>query len=135
MLRRLLNPDPAEGTPPADPKPDPIPEPTAPAPDPIPDPKPPAKPLADPKPASPSATPPPAAKVVLEGTKTEREIALERDKEKLSKTLKDREVRIAEQEDELRALKTPPPSPPVPEAKAVKRSWLSGGTFFDDGDE
>jgi hypothetical protein len=47
-----------------------------------------------------------AAKTVLEGTVTEREA-------KLSKTLKDRETRLAELEDENRQLRetTPPPAP------------------------
>ena len=68
--------------------------------------------------------PPPAARIVLEGTKTEREVALER-------TLKARETRLSELEDENRRLKAPAPTPePLPEAE--KRSWLDGATFFDD---
>jgi hypothetical protein len=59
---------------------------------------------------------------VLEGTRTEREVALERD-------LRASQIRQAELEDENRQLKTPPapPAKPAPE----KKSWLDGGTFFD----
>jgi len=65
---------------------------------------------------------PPAAEIVVKGTKTEREATLERD-------LKTRETRIAELEDENHRLKTPPtPQPTVEE----KRSWLSGATFFEE---
>ncbi len=94
-------------------------------------PNPAAPPVADPGPApgqAPAppvvASPPPAAQIVLEGTRTERELALERD-------IKDREIRIAELEDQNRQLKTPPtpaPRKPAPE----KKSWLSGATLLDD---
>ena len=69
------------------------------------------------------ASPPPAATIVLEGTKTERELALERD-------VKEREMRIAELEDQNRQLKTPPT--PAPRKLAEKKSWLSGATLLDD---
>lgn len=72
-------------------------------------------------PDTPEAAPPPAGKTVLEGTKTERELALER-------TVKDKDRRLAELEDENRTLKTPPPKP---RAAPQKESWLSGTTFFD----
>jgi hypothetical protein len=62
-----------------------------------------------------------AAKTVLEGTKTERELALERQ-------MKERETRVAELEDENRRLKTPPAAKPPQE----KPSWLAGSTFFAD---
>jgi hypothetical protein len=66
---------------------------------------------------------------VLEGTKTERELALERDKARLAADLKARETRLAELEDENHRLKAvPTPSDPDP----VKRGWLAGATFFDD---
>jgi hypothetical protein len=66
---------------------------------------------------------------VLKATKTEREFALERD-------LREREIRIAELEDERERLKalarptlnTPPPHSAAPE----KQSWLHGLTFFED---
>ncbi len=62
---------------------------------------------------------PPAAKIVKEGTKTERELALERD-------IKERETRIAELEDENRQLKTPPTPRPAPKPAKKARA-----TFFD----
>ena len=65
--------------------------------------------------------PPAAAKIVVEGTKTERELALERQ-------LKERETRLSELEDQNRQLKTPP----TPAKPQEKRSWLSGATFFED---
>jgi hypothetical protein len=65
---------------------------------------------------------PPAAKVVLEGKLTEKEMALER-------KLKERELRLSELEDENRQLKTPPPSPP--RSPTEKSSWLRGATFFE----
>ena len=55
-----------------------------------------------------------------ECTKTEREVALERD-------IKERETRIAELEDENRQLKTPPPTP-RPAPKPAKKARA---TFFD----
>ena len=64
---------------------------------------------------------PPAAEIVVKGSKTERESTLERD-------LKSRETRIAELEDENHRLKTPPTPQPAKE----KRSWLNGATFFED---
>ncbi len=64
--------------------------------------------------------PPPAAKIVLEGTKTEREVALERQ-------VKERETRLSELEDENRRLKTPP----TPTKAQEKGSWLTGATFFE----
>ena len=91
--------------------------------------KPPGQPPADPAPVRPQTTLPSAAKTVLEGTKTERELALERDKARLAADLKARETRLAELEDENHRLKAvPTPSDPEP----VKRGWLSGATFFDD---
>lgn len=75
---------------------------------------------APPVPPTPAPAPPPAAKIVLEGTKTERELALERD-------VKERETRIACLEDENSQLKSIPrsPAPPAPKKKA------GGWTFFD----
>jgi hypothetical protein len=64
------------------------------------------------------------AKTVLEGTKTERDVAAD-------KKLKDAQTRIAELEDQQRTLTTPP-APPAPTAKDVKKSFLDGGTFFHD---
>lgn len=80
---------------------------------------------ASPKPASPLADPPIAAKTVLEGVRTEKELALER-------KLKERETRLAELEDENRTLKTPPPRSVAPtQAVKQKKSFLDGATFFD----
>ena len=79
----------------------------------------PAKPLEAPLEQAPPADPP-AAKIVLTGTRTEREASLERD-------LKARETRLAELEDENRRLKTPPTARPA----RSKRHWLEGNTLFD----
>jgi hypothetical protein len=110
MQTPLLSPDPAEGTPSNPPS-----EPTE------------APPVAPPTPPTqrPPPNPPPAARIVVQGTKTEREVALEVE-------LKAREGRIAELEDENRTLKTPPnPSPPV-EAQQQKNSWLEGLPGYED---
>ena len=66
-----------------------------------------------------TGSPPPAAKIVVEGTKTERELVLERD-------LKEREGRIANLEDENRRLKTPP----TPRPGKEKSDWLGLDGFF-----
>lgn len=97
----------------------PTPTPTNPDPDTL------EKPVQAPEPAPDSRAPvqaPPAAETVLEGTRTEKELTLERN-------IKERERRIAELEDENHQLKTPPsmPARPAPE----KKSWLKGATFFD----
>jgi len=92
----------------------------------------PAKPPAGPKepepaPAqAPKPAPPPAAKTVLEGKKTEREVALEEE-------LKRSQTRQAELEDENHGLKSPkqPATKPGAEAPKQKKSWLEGATFFD----
>lgn len=98
-------------------------EPPSPLQNPSADPSPPlADPVAPPE-AQPLPNPPRAAKTVLEGTKTEREAALERD-------LKEREVRLAQLENENRQLKTPPP--PKPKPAQGRKSILSGLTFFED---
>lgn len=72
---------------------------------------------------------PPAAKTVLEGTKTERELALAR-------RIKDLELKIADLEDENRQLKaiprTPPPPPPRAPNAPEKASWIRGCTFWED---
>jgi hypothetical protein len=89
-------------------------------PTPVPPAEPPPEAPAGPEESGPSAAPPPAAKTVLEGKKTEREVALERD-------LTDRERRIAALEDENGQLKAIPKvaqSRPAPQKKA-------GWTFFD----
>lgn len=82
----------------------------------------PSEPPAAPPAASPSATPPPFAQIVATGTKTERELALER-------KLKERETRVSELEQENHTLRTPPPKPPGDPAPQ-KKHWLDGGTFF-----
>jgi len=90
---------------------------------PAPEAKPPSDgPQGQPSPQGPAA-PPPAAQIVVQGTKTEREMVLERE-------LRERETRLSEVEDENRRLKdVPKPKPPRPEAK---KHWLSGATFFED---
>lgn len=72
---------------------------------------------------------PPAAETVVKGTKTEREITLESELQtergshaKTAKEKKDRELRIAELEDELHKLK----SPPTPKSKSAMEE------FFED---
>lgn len=94
---RFLNPDPAEGN-----TPDPGPS----QPDPTPAPA-----------TTPAAAPPPAAEVVLNAEVTEEKVRLE-------KTLRDREMRIAQLEDENRTLKTIPKPTPVPVTAIDKRSAL-----------
>ena len=66
---------------------------------------------------SPLPAPPQAAKTVLDGKRTERELALERDLKRL-------QTRTSELEDENRTLKTPPTPAPV----KPRDRW----TFFDD---
>lgn len=85
---------------------------------------PPGPPVGPPTPVAPP-NPPPAATIVLEGNRTERELALERD-------IKAREQRLAELEDENRRLKTV--TPPAKPADEKKKGWLSGATFFDEED-
>ena len=65
---------------------------------------------------------PPAARIVVEGRKTEGEVALEIKKRKL-------ETRVSELEDENRQLKSivQPPAPPVNAQE--KESFLSGFPF------
>jgi hypothetical protein len=93
MKKKLLSPDPGEGGDPANPNPSP------------------GTPVDPPQPA-----PPPAAKTVLEGTKTERELQLEEENQKLADEKKQREVRISELEDENHRLKSVPTikTPAVP---------------------
>ena len=83
-----------------------------------------------PAPAPPPAAPP-AAKVVVTGQRTEREIALESDLEtekrthaQTAKEKKDRELKIAELEDQLHKLREPPR--PAPEKKTALEE------FFED---
>jgi hypothetical protein len=97
-----------------------------PSPDPPETPSPPASPPGRPPGPQAPLAPPPATEIVLKGAKREGDVALER-------TLKERETRIAELEDENRTLKTPPtPTPPPTPAK--KKSWLKGWTLFPDDD-
>jgi hypothetical protein len=85
---------------------------------------------ANPPPQPPPAAPP-AAKIVLTGEKSERETSLETELEaernshaRTAKDKKDREVRIAELEDQLHKLKTPP----QPKAKSL----LDISEFFEE---
>jgi hypothetical protein len=68
----------------------------------------------DPVPAA-----PPAGHVVKHGTKTERELALERD-------LKAVQTRNAELEDINRTLRETPQPPARPDPAPQKKSWLDG---------
>lgn len=61
--------------------------------------------------------------MVVEATKTEREMKLEAD-------LKERETQINLLEDENHRLKTPPPSPNPPPAHH-KKQWFEGLTLLD----
>lgn len=90
--------------------------------------------MPDPNPAPPSAPDPssnlpPAAAVVAAGSLGESDAAelvrLRQEKEETARTLKARESRVAELEDENRRLKTPPPEAPE------KFAFLRGGTFFE----
>jgi len=75
---------------------------------------------AHPSPASgqtsgqPPTAAPPAASTVLAGTRTERELELEAENQRLAKEKKDREMRINQLEDENRTLKTIPREPARP---------------------
>ena len=66
---------------------------------------------------------PPAAKVVAEGNLTESDAAelarLRIEAAELSRTVKARETRLSELEDENRRLKAPPAAP-------EKKAWLDG---------
>jgi hypothetical protein len=115
MLKRLLSPDPAEGTPGT-----PSPTPSGPPSNPM---EKATSPPIEAKPAGPKPAPPITAEAVLKGTKTERELELE-------SKLTAHERRMAELEDENRTLKTPKPTP-QPKPAPEKRHWLEGGTFFE----
>lgn len=91
-----------------------------------------ATPETPPNPPGPLATPPhqappSAAKVVLEGPKTERELALERQLEEERKGRKAAETDAAHLQDENRRLKDVPTPEPKP-----KKKKKAGWTFFDD---
>lgn len=95
-----------------------------------PPPNPPANNL-PPAPGPGGPTAPPAASTVINGTRTEREISLEAElnTEKLThaqtaKEKKDRELRIAELQDELHRLKSAP-RPPLEKKSALEE-------FFDE---
>ncbi len=79
-----------------------------------------------PAPATPPATPapadpPPAAQTVQKGQRTEADVGLAREVEELRRSLKDREMTLAQREDELRRLTAPPAAPPTPKQK--KSAW------------
>jgi hypothetical protein len=81
----------------------------------------------------PVSSPPPAAAVVLTGTKSERETGLETEiaelRESSGLTIRQRETRIAELEDELHRLKETLRPVPAPAVNSPKRTKL---TFFDE---
>jgi hypothetical protein len=93
----------------------------------MPDPLPPPPP----SPETPPQDPPPAASIVLQGGANEGDAAelvrLRQEAAELRETKKQREIRLAELEDENRRLKTPQTPPAAPE----KSAWMSGSTFFD----
>jgi hypothetical protein len=68
-----------------------------------------------PPPAAPAPAAPPAAETVLKGTRSERELQLEEDVKKKDETIKHRETRISELEDENHRLKQVPSPTPAPE--------------------
>lgn len=76
----------------------------------------------------PEGTPPPAATVVQDGKLTEGDaaelVALRQEKEKLARTVKDREMRLAELEDQNHQLKT------IHRQPEPKRTRGGGWTFF-----
>ena len=75
---------------------------------------------------------PPAAEIVLNSDVKESDAAeivrLKREREKDGEIIKAREIRIAELEDENRALKVIPA--PKVEAANAKKGFLDGATFF-----
>jgi len=95
------------------------------------DPPTPPEPPPPPQDAPPPPAPPPAAKTVLEGTKTERELILEREVEQHRTPLKSRETPITELEDENRQLTTPPPKPATRSGSGSAKKKRRGLTFFD----
>ena len=83
-------------------------------------------------PAEGGATPPAAATVLNSDVKeadAAEIVRLKRDLEDRESTLKLRETRLSELEDENRTLKTPVPVPVKQEAPE-KKGFLSGATFF-----
>lgn len=99
-----------------------------PAPDaPAPDPEAPQNPPAPSKPPVPAAPAPPAALAVVTG-KTEAEIALE-------KKLKDRELELAEKEDQLKQLKDLQTAAPRPEKKKHPIPKVFRTLLHDSADE
>lgn len=89
--------------------------------------------LLSPDPADGAGAPPPAAETVLNSDAKEGDAAeivrLKRECEGKDKTIKDRETRIAEIEDENRRLKNPEVVP-IKQATAQKKGFLDGATFF-----
>lgn len=71
------------------------------------------------------ANPPPAATIVLNGTRTERERELETELERERREKREREMRLAQLEDENRRLKT---IPTTPAPKKSDSNW----TFFEE---
>lgn len=115
-----------ENTPPAAevPTPPPVPAPPPPAP------APPQTPSAIPQ----TPAPPPAAALVVNGTKSEREIQLERDLADKDKIILERERIIAERERDLQNLTSPPPVA-VPRPAKVKRSRLFATVINTDDED
>lgn len=76
---------------------------------------PPQPPTQAPQPAAPPPNPtptaPPAARTVLDGDRTERELELIEENKRKDETIKNRETKISELEDRLHQLTTPSTSP------------------------
>ncbi len=89
----------------------------------------PAAPVGQPQ-GSPVQTPPPAARLVVEGVKSEREIELERALETERDRAKRAEVIAAEAERKAQEL-LQIPKPPAPPKEKRKRNW-SDPVFSDD---
>ncbi len=79
-------------------------------------------PTATPPPASPVAAPPPAATIVVEGTRSERELELERELESTRAGQRAAELKAAYAEDKARRLMEIQSRPPAPR---VKRSGFT----------
>lgn len=77
---------------------------------------------------------PPASEIVLSSDVKEGDAAeivrLKRELEDRESTLKLRETRLSELEDENRTLKAPVPVPVKQEAAKAKKGFLDGATFF-----
>jgi hypothetical protein len=75
--------------------------------------------------------PPPAAATVANATITEETLKLRSDLEALARTVKDRDLKLAELEDENHRLKVPTPIPvkrKKPDEKVIAFPWMRLGS-------